>query len=205
MDLSVTGNPGQGNTFSETRLQSTGSYNPNAHEVNHYHYASAAGSRMDSYFQSLMQEIESHVKAEVLEELKEYTTKLDGTKDVEEKLTDGGFRPSRIEEAKRMKEMYAKKAMQYDCYPSAQKIILYLFAQIKHEFNTSIFPLIEDGESLRTVMEQLRTKIVRPIMQSLDANGAHDRYLNFTDDHIYGMIYYLTGMCHLNWKDYDNL
>ena len=205
MDLSVTGNPGQGNTFTETRLQSTGSYNPNAHEVNHYHYASAAGSRMDSYFQSLMQEIESHVKAEVLEELKEYTTKLDGTKDVEEKLTDGGFRHSRIEEAKRMKEMYAKKAMQYDCYPSAQKIILYLFAQIKHEFNTSIFPLIEDGESLRTVMEQLRTKIVKPIMQSLDANGAHDRYLNFTDDHIYGMIYYLTGMCHLNWKDYDNL
>ena len=101
---------------------------------------------MDSYFQSLLDEIEQHSTAEIIEELKEYTTKLDGTKDVEEKLTDGGFRPSRIEEAKRMKEMYAKKAMCYSCYPSAQKIILYLFAQIKHEFNTSIFPLIEDGE-----------------------------------------------------------
>lgn len=205
MDLKVTGDPGQGNTYNETRLQGVGSYNPNAREVNHYHYNSASGSRMDSYFQSLLDEIEQHSTAEIIEELKAYTTKLDGTKDVEEKLTDGGFRPSRIEEAMRLKEMYAKKAMLYSCYPSAQKIILYLFAQIKHEFNTSIFPLIEDGEPLRTVMEQIRTRIVKPIMQSLDANGAHDRYLNFTDDHIYGMIYYLTGMCHLNWKDYDNL
>ena len=205
MDLKVSGDPGQGNIFNETQLQSAGSYNPNAREVNHFHYASAPGSRMDSYFQSLLGEIEQHSTAEIIEELKAYTTKLDGTKDVEEKLLDGGFRPSHIEDAKRMKEMYAKKAMQYDCYPSAQKIILYLFAQIKHEFNTYIFPLIEDGENLRTVMEQIRTKIVKPIMQSLDANGAHDRYLNFTDDHIYGMIYYLTGMCHLNWKDYDCL
>ena len=202
MDLKVTGNPGQGNTFNETTLGNVGSYNPNAKEVK---YIIGGSSRMDSYFQSLLDEIEQHSTAETIEELKAYNTKLDGTKDVEEKLTDGGFRPLRIEEAKRMKEMYAKKATQYDCYPSAQKIILYLFAQIKHEFNTSIFPLIEDGEELRTVMEQIRTKIVKPIMRTLDDNGAHDRYLNFTDDHIYGMIYYLTGMYHLNWKDYDRL
>lgn len=53
-------------------------------------------------------------------------------------------------------------------------------------------------------MDQLRQKIVNPIMATLDEGGAHDQYLNFTEDHIYGMIYYLTGMCHLNWKDYQD-
>ena len=134
-----------------------------------------------------------------------YQTKLEGTKDVEEKLTDGGFRPSRIAEAKRLKEMYAKIAMQYDCYPSAQKIIHSLFARIKHEFDDNIFPLIEGQQPLNIVMERIREKIVIPIRDMLEANGAHDSVLGFNEDHIYGMIYYLTGMCHLNWKDYDNV
>lgn len=203
MDLKIEGHPGEGNSYQETRIQSAASVNPNATTV--INNIGAGPTRMDSYFQGLLDEIEQHFTAEVMEELKDYITKLPGTKDVEEKLTDGGFRPMRIEEAKRLKEMYAKKAMQYDCYPSAQKIILYLFAQIKHEFNTSIFPLIEDGKPLRTIMDQVRMKIVRPIMQTLDTGVSHDRYLNFTEDHIYGMIYYLTGMCHLNWKDYDNV
>ena len=54
-------------------------------------------------------------------------------------------------------------------------------------------------------MQQVHEKIVVPISDMLNANGAYDTYLNFNEDHIYGMIYYLTGMCHLNWKDYDNV
>ena len=101
--------------------------------------------------------------------------------------------------------MYAKIAMQYDCYPSAQKIIHSLFARIKHEFDDNIFPLIEGQQPLNIVMERIREKIVIPIRDMLEANGAHDSVLGFNEDHIYGMIYYLTGMCHLNWKDYDNV
>ena len=100
--------------------------------------------------------------------------------------------------------MYAKLAFQYDCYPSAQKIFHSLFARIKHEFDTSIFPLIEQKQPLNTVMEQIRLKIVIPIRDMLETNGAYDKYMGLNEDHIYGMIYYLTGMCHLNWKDYDD-
>lgn len=177
--------------------------NPNAREVNNNFYTSANPSRMDFYFKSLLEEIENGITADVFEDLEFYRTRLDGKKDVEEKLTDGGFKPLRIKEAKRYKEMYRKVAEKYDCYPSAQKIFLALFARIKHEFDTSIFPLIEKQTELNIVMEQLRYKIVIPIMDTLEQNGRYDQYLNFTEDHIYGMIYYLTGMCHLNWVDYD--
>ena len=206
-DLKIKGNPGKGNSFSQISMKSVGNYNPNAHTaITHIHNEGYhTPSRMDAYFQALLDDIEKKVKKETIDELRYYVTKLPGTKPVEEKLADGGFSQSSIDEAVRLKEIYAKRAEMYDCYPSAQQIILLLFARIKNEFNTSIYPLIEDGISLRTIMEQLRTKIVIPIMQELDVHGVHDHYLNFTEDHIYGMIYYLTGMCHLNWRDYDNV
>lgn len=200
MELKVDGNPGQGNTYEEKTYQHVDDYydHPTIYRLER-------GTRMDTYFQRLIEEIQQNVKAEIIDELLYYTTEKDGTLGMERKLTDGGFREESILEALKQKEFYAKKSMRYDCYPSAQKIFLLLFARIKNEFNTSIYPLIEAQQPLPVVMSQLRQKIVNPIMDMLDAHGAHDQYLNFTEDHIYGMIYYLTGMCHLNWKDYDNV
>ena len=188
-------------------IGTAGSVNPNATSVNDTYniHNAVVPSRMDTYFQRLIEEIQQNVKAEIIDELLYYTTEKDGTLGMERKLTDGGFREESILEALKQKEFYAKKSNRYDCYPSAQKIFLLLFARIKNEFNTSIYPLIEAQQPLPVVMSQLRQKIVNPIMDMLDAHGAHDQYLNFTEDHIYGMIYYLTGMCHLNWKDYDNV
>lgn len=192
---------------SQMNIGTAGSVNPNATSVNDTYnfYGTALLTRMDAYFQSLLKEIENGITEDVFDALDYYKTKLDGTKDLEEKLTDGGFRPSRIAEAIRLKEMFAKIAMRYDCYPSAQKIIHSLFARIKHEFDDNIFPLIESQQPLNIVMKQIRESIVIPIRDMLEANGAHDTVLGFNEDHIYGMIYYLTGMCHLNWKDYDNV
>ena len=184
----------------EVNIQDLQNYAPNADAIVNFN---TRGTRMDAYFRQLLEEIEKGVKAEVFEALDYYRTKLDGRKDVEEKLADGGFRPAKIKEAQRLKEMYAKLAFQYDCYPSAQKIFHSLFARIKHEFDTSVYPLIEQGKPLNEVMCQIREKIVNPIMELIETSGSHDEYLNYTEDHIYGMIYYLTGNCHLNWKDYD--
>lgn len=54
-------------------------------------------------------------------------------------------------------------------------------------------------------MKEIHKQIVLPIMNILNEDGENDMYLYLTVDHIYGMLYYLTGMCHLNWKDYDNV
>ena len=204
MDLNVTGDPGQGNSYNETTLQHVDSFNPGATTVtNNYNYSS--NSRLASDFERLRQEILKGVKQETIEELKYYITKLPGTRSAEEKLTDGGFKTSFIREAIRLKDLYARRATMYQDYPSAQQINLDLFSRIRHEFDDTIFPIIEGGADLSSVMHQIRTKIVNPIMQLLNENGAYDEHLHYSEDHIYGMIYYLTGMCHLNWKDYDNV
>ena len=193
---------GENNTYQEIQVKNNSQYIAKAENV--YLHPSPQ-TRMDTYFQKLLKEIEEGITSDVFDELKYYQTKLDGTKGMEQKLIDGGFRLSRIQEATQLKQMYAKIATKYDCYPSAQRIIQLLFARIKHEFYASIFPLIEQQQAINIVMQQVHEKIVVPISDMLNANGAYDTYLNFNEDHIYGMIYYLTGMCHLNWKDYDNL
>lgn len=178
---------------------------PNAREGNQYVYHNARPSRWVTYFEKLNEEILGNTRQEVIEDLLSYKTKLDGTKGLKEKLTDGHFKSSRIDNAIRQKELYAKKATKFECYPSAQEINVNIFARIKNDFDTYVYPLIEERKPFHEVMKTVHEKIVEPIMQIIEENGAHDEYLKYTVDHIYGMIYYLTGMCHLNWKDYDNV
>jgi len=162
-------------------------------------------SRLSATFERLEQEILNNTRKEVIDELLLYTTKLDGTKGLEEKLQDGGFKKMFIQKAIIQKEMYAKRATKYECYPAAQEIILSLFARIKNEFDVRIYPMIIKGADVPSIMQEVHKQIVSPILQMIETNGENDQSLYFNMDHIYGMIYYLTGMCHLNWKDYDNI
>ena len=207
MEVKLEGNPGQDNTYSETNLNGLQNYAPNAHAVYNYNYGGgmSASTRMSNYFQQLYREIEDKTKRQIIDELLYYTTRLDGTKGMEEKLQDGGFSNSFIRAALRQKQQYAKKAMQFDCYPSAQEINLLIFTDIINAFRVYIEPMIHREEPIEAVMERIHEKVVTPIMAKINENGAEDSDLRYTTDHIYGMIYYLTGMCHLNWKDYDNL
>ena len=203
MDLKITGNPGENNKFHETHLDYVQNNAPNAKEINNYNF-NGKSSRYVSRLQRLAEEIRGNIKDDVFEDLLFYNTKLDGTKGLEEKLIDGHFGRTRITVATRQKEMYAKKATKYECYPSAQQINFSIFGRIKNDFDTYVSPLIETDTPLKEIMKVVREKIVSPIMEIIE-NGANDEYLQYTSDHIYGMIYYLTGMCHLNWKDYDNV
>lgn len=172
-----------------------------------YGYISIGNSRcrLSATFERLEQEILNNTTQEVIDELLMYTTKLDGTKGLEEKLQDGGFPKMFIQKAILQKEMYSKRATKYECYPAAQEIILSLFARIKNEFDIKIYPMISKGADVPSIMQDVHKQIVSPILQMIETNGANDQSLYFNMDHIYGMIYYLTGMCHLNWKDYDNI
>lgn len=176
---------------------------PNARESTTNIYNGAGPTRMGAYFRQLHQEIKDKTTRKIIDDLLYYTTKLDGTKGMEEKLQDEGFIAGFIRAALRRKQQYAKKAMQFDCYPSAQEINLLIFADIINAFTVYIEPMINREEPVDAVMERIHEKVVSPIMAKINENGADDRDLHYTTDHIYGMIYYLTGMCHLNWVDYD--
>ena len=77
--------------------------------------------------------------------------------------------------------------------------------QIINAFTVYIEPMIDREDPVDAVMEKIHEKVVAPIMTKINENGAEDQDLRYTTDHIYGMIYYLTGMCHLNWINYDNV
>ena len=134
---------------------------PDGKQAIQNNYYNSAPSRIDAYFRHLREEIESHTTREIIDDLLEYKTKLDGKKGLEEKLTDGGFGQSDIDWALRKKEQYAKKATKYECYPSAQEINLLLFADIKSRFDRYIFPLIKEGESVTKVMQCTHEMIAR--------------------------------------------
>ncbi len=184
-------------------IGTVGNLNPAAHTVNNNYYGNAETSRMAADFEKLRQEIRKGITQNIFDELDYYLTELPGTRPAEDKLSDGHFSDYQIREAMRQKDLYARRAEKYKYYPAAQQIIYDIFCCIKNEFYTSIYPMVEAGQPLADILLALRINIVKPLMEKLERNGASDEYLRFSEDHIYGMIYYLTGMCHLNWTVYN--
>ena len=179
---------------------------PNAKEgITHIHQNGSRSERIAKDYARLREEIGKEVDPKTRDKVKFYETKIPGTKDVIEKLTDGGFKPTRIKEAERLKEFWSKEALRYADYPYAQDINFVLYTRIVREFEVYVTPMVEDGEPLRDIMVTIHEKMVKPIMELLESSGENDENLRYTYDHIYGIIYYLTGNCHLNWADYDNL
>ena len=195
-------NPGQNNNFNETNL---GDGSQNIQKVERLTIINAGknAGRVAKNMARLRDEIGKQVSEETKEAVKYYETKLKGTKDVEQKLTDGGFKPADIADAKRLKEYWAKEAFRTSDYPVIQDDNLLLYTRIVNEFKIYVMPMIEDGKPVREVMREVHERIVSPIMVIFQENGYNDDNLRYTYDHIFGMIYYLTGNCHINWKDYN--
>jgi hypothetical protein len=157
-------------------------------------------------FERLKTEVSNEVRYQgVLDELEFYLTKMDSI-GITQKLIDGGFTQNEIIKATRRKEKYAKKAQKNRFYESAQRIDIDLFAKMIIDFETYVEqPLINNGADKSVILKALLEKVVNPILNILNEEGADDEILNYNAEDIYGMIYFLTGKCHLNWKNYDNL
>lgn len=162
-------------------------------------------SRLSARFEKLKQEVASNDRYEgVMEALKYYLTKLDGV-EVEKKLSDGGLTEREIIRALRRKEKYAKQLELNRFYESAQVIDSEIFAKLIIDFETHIEPLINNGVSKDEIFKAVLEFVITPTLKLLNQEGEHDTHLNYSTEDIYGMIYYLTGKCHINWKNYDSI
>ena len=165
----------------------------------------AKQTRFSKRFEKLNKEVASDERYEgIMESLKYYLTKLDGI-DMPTKLEDGGFKKNEIIEATRKKERYAKKLELNRFFESAQWIDSQLFGKIKMDFEAFVLPLINKGVSKEEIFKVVVIKVVQPVLDLINVEGECDEVLNYNADDIFGMVYYLTGQCHLNWKDYDSL
>lgn len=162
-------------------------------------------TRWASKFQKLKEEIENDTRFDTfIDDFKLYNTLLDG-KSMPEKLKDGGFNDTEILHATIRKEKYAKKLVSRQLYETEQKIDVELFAFIRLNFETYIEPLVESNTQKSQIKTDLNEKVIKPILQILNEEGKDDVFLNYSADDILGMVYFLTGKCHLNWKNYDNI
>lgn len=163
-------------------------------------------TRFAKRFEKLNQEVANQEKYDgVIESFKYYLTKLDGV-DMPTKLKDGGFNEAEIFKATVRKQNYAKKQAINRFYESAQWIDTQLFARIKMDFETYVeIPLIQKGESKNKIIQAVVEKVIYPTYNLINEEGENDEVLNYTLEDIYGMVYYLTGMCHINWANYDNV
>ncbi|PIB29214.1 hypothetical protein BFP78_00065 [Gaetbulibacter sp. 5U11] len=165
----------------------------------------AKKTRFARRFEKLNQEVKNDERYEgTMESLKYYLTKLDGIS-AETKLYDGGFNENEVISAIRRKERYAKRLQLNRFFESAQWIDSQLFAKIKMDFEAFILPLIDNGSSKSEILKEVVIKVVQPVLDLINLEGEDDEVLNYNADDIFGMVYYLTGQCHINWKNYDSI
>jgi len=165
----------------------------------------AKKSRFARRFEKLNQEVENDERYDgTMESLIYYLTILDGI-GAEKKLADGGFDENEVISAIRKKEKYAKRLEKNKFFKSAQWIDSQLFAKIKMDFEAFVLPVIKQGHSKELILKEVVIKVVQPVLDLLNLEGENDDFLNYNADDIFGMVYYLTGQCHINWKNYDSI
>ena len=139
-------------------------------------------------FHRLAEEVELDQRYnKTIEDLDYFETILDGTKGLEEKLTDGGRNKNEIALALR------------------QRLNSHLFAEILLKFNDYIKPLIDSNVDKNTIFTSVGKMVIEPIVQKLNVEGADDNYLCYDAEDVLGMVYYLTGRCHINWTNYGDV
>jgi hypothetical protein len=162
-------------------------------------------SRLGQRFKKLKEEVEKDIRYnDFIEDFRRYNTELDGIS-MPQKLKDGGFDTKEIERATYRKHLYSKKLEKNILYESAQLIDLELFAMINIKFETYVEPLIKTNTPLPEIKISVSENVIDPIFKMINQDGQDDTFLNYNVEDIYGMIFFLTGKCHLTWANYDNI
>lgn len=162
-------------------------------------------TRWQKKFEKLKNEVENDERYEsFIEDFHNYNTIQDGI-GLENKLKDAGFSNREIVRALSFKEKYSKRVVRGEMYLAQQEIDVEIFSLIDNNFYTYIFPKIEEKCDKKEILQLLMEKVISPILEILNREGESDIFLNYNANDIYGMVYFLTGKCHLNWKKYDTI
>lgn len=152
-------------------------------------------SQIDILSESLRNEIENNdTTPTIIDELTHYKNKKSEIRDLTIKLTEAGY-GYLIEEAEELKELIAKLIVKNQNYKSAQKIVTLLLGESQSIFNAKIKPKLDPDLSEHRVKEIIRDYLEQEIKDQLGEN-----VLEIYNRQINGMVFFLTGNCHLEWK-----
>ena len=133
---------------------------------------------------------------EICEELDYYNSKFDGDIiGLEEKLIAGN-REQMIFYATSTKEQFRKKLMKTSQLSlAAQEINIHILAKVRRGFMSEIYNRICNNEPQSNIDQLITERIINPVMVELGINIFH-----YNEDEVMGMIFFLTGNCHIKWN-----
>jgi hypothetical protein len=155
-------------------------------------------TRLAILFEDLKQKFDGNIVTnEISEDLNKFTINRD-TIGLEQKLKDGQL-DHLIEDAMWLKQEYAKKLTKYQFLEPAQEIHAYILSLVLEKFRNNIYPLIRSNASETEIFQKVSSEIIDPIVKTIQEDGCSD-IMGLTPTDIQGMVYFLTGRCHIKWK-----
>lgn len=153
-------------------------------------------SQLERLYDRLEKERESStIFSEIVDDLLHYKKNADETEFIGlEKKLENGNRISYLNFAEKSKEKFAKKLLRNEHSETAQHIYAFLLAKVYSSFEFNIAPRIKEKHPEIFINELISEFIIRPLEDILGEN-----LLRIYDDEINGMIYFLTGNCHIKW------
>lgn len=154
-------------------------------------------SQLEKLYDRLEKERESSpVFCEIINELLHFKNNADETEFIGlEKKLENGNRTSYLNFAEKSKEKFAKKLLLNEHSETAQHIYAFLLAKVYSSFELNIAPRIKENHPEIFINELIKQFIVNPLEEILGEN-----LLRIYDDEINGMIFFLTGNCHIKWN-----
>lgn len=135
---------------------------------------------------------------EIIFALQRYIDPVDGEEIVglENKLVTAN-RSSDVKKAKELKEGFTKILFEHILSPSAQSIYAHLLARIETLFDLKTRPLLRAQASETIIDNAIADLVICPLTNEIEAANE----LGIHDCDIRGMLYYLTGTCHISWVE----
>lgn len=118
---------------------------------------------------------------------------------LEEKLKKGN-RPDIILTAIAAKDCFSKLLVKHEYSAAAKEIFAYLLAKVHLLFQNIVYPAIQRGVPPADIDLLLITEVHDKVEIILEDNP-----LGIAPEEIMGMLYFLTGNCHLKWSVDANL
>jgi len=140
----------------------------------------------DAAFNSIIEELDFYLKP-----VNSEVTQIIG---VEKKLQAGHY-DHLIDFALAAKDIFVRKVEKHRLSKNAQKIFVYILGDIWRLYNHQIYPLILSNVDQGEIMKKINEEIIDKIGLKLE-----DNVLEIFNDCISGMIYFLTGNCHIKWS-----
>ena len=154
-------------------------------------------SQLEKLYERLEKEKnESPIFSEIVDELLHFKNNADeqGFIGLEKKMENGN-RLNYLHFAEYSKEKFAKKLLKNEHSETAQLIYAFLLAKVYSSFQTNIYPRILEQHPEEYINQLVTEYIIKPLEDILGNN-----LLRIYDDEINGMIYFLTGNCHIKWN-----